>query len=95
MKVSTVGGRPNLNARFCPVDVTASVYKLCPRDMKATRLIANNALGSLSSLKNQKKDVTEMRKGTECGLGFDNFEAFEVGDQVQCYEVITEKRRLG
>lgn len=51
-------------------------------------------LGSITSLKNVKKDVTEMRKGTECGIGFDGWEGFEVGDQVQTYEVISEKRKL-
>lgn len=52
------------------------------------------SIGTLSSLKSQKKDVQEMRKGTECGLGFEDFTDFKVGDQVQCYEVISEKRYL-
>jgi translation initiation factor IF-2 len=51
-------------------------------------------IGTLSSLKNVKKDVAEMRKGSECGLGFDGFEAFEVGDLVQSYEEKFEKRTL-
>lgn len=46
----------------------------------------------LNSFKNIKKDVTEMRKGSECGMGFENWEAFEVGDQIQSFEEITEKR---
>lgn len=50
--------------------------------------------GLLTSLKNQKKDVTEMRKGTECGLGFEDFVDFRPNDQVQCYETIEEKRKL-
>lgn len=51
-------------------------------------------LGTLSSLKNVKKDVTEMRKGTDCGMGFNDWTAFQIGDQVQCYEEITERRTL-
>jgi translation initiation factor IF-2 len=51
-------------------------------------------VGTLSSLKNIKKDVTEMRKGTECGIGFAEWQGFKVGDQVQCYEETTEKRFL-
>ena len=51
-------------------------------------------IGSLSSLKNQKKDVTEVRKGGECGMGFEGFLAFQVGDGVQCYEEKSEKRKL-
>ena len=50
--------------------------------------------GTLSSLKNVKKDVTEMRKGTECGMSFENWTDFEQGDQVQCYEETSEKRAL-
>lgn len=50
--------------------------------------------GHISSLKNVKKDVTEMRKGSECGMGFDEWEAFEVGDQIQTYEERSEKRTL-
>ena len=48
----------------------------------------------MSSLKNVKKDVTEMRKGTECGMSFENWADFKVGDQVQTYEEIIEKRAL-
>ena len=50
--------------------------------------------GLLTSLKNQKKDVNEMRKGTECGLAFEAFDSFQPGDQVQCYETKEEKRKL-
>jgi len=51
-------------------------------------------LGMLQSLKHVKKDVTEMRKGTECGMAFENWEDFQQGDQVQCFEEIKEKRTL-
>lgn len=51
-------------------------------------------LGLISSLKNVKKDVTEMRKDTECGMGFDGWAGFDAGDHVQCYEEIHEKRYL-
>ncbi|KAM5444898.1 translation initiation factor IF-2 [Microsporum ferrugineum] len=50
--------------------------------------------GTLSSLKNVKKDVTEMRKGTECGMAFENWADFAVGDEIQTYEVVHEKRYL-
>ena len=35
-----------------------------------------------------------MRKGSECGIGFENWTDFKVGDQVQCYEEKVEKRTL-
>ncbi|KAJ5748182.1 uncharacterized protein N7511_009878 [Penicillium nucicola] len=50
--------------------------------------------GTIVSLKNLKKDVTEMRKDTECGIGFEEWSDFQVGDHVQCYEEIFEKRYL-
>ena len=35
-----------------------------------------------------------MRKGTECGMGFDDWTLFRPGDQVQSYEETAEKRTL-
>lgn len=35
-----------------------------------------------------------MRKGSECGLGFEDFTDFVVGDLAQCYEEKLEKRFL-
>ncbi|KAI5287117.1 hypothetical protein KEM54_006229 [Ascosphaera aggregata] len=50
--------------------------------------------GKINSLKNVKKDVNEMRKGTECGIGFEGFVDFKEGDQVQTFEERIEKRTL-
>ncbi|KAF1839756.1 initiation factor 2 [Decorospora gaudefroyi] len=50
--------------------------------------------GTISSLKNVKKDVEQMRKDTECGIAFEDWQDFHVGDRVQCYEESFEKRRL-
>ncbi|KAH0538037.1 hypothetical protein FGG08_005349 [Glutinoglossum americanum] len=61
------------------------------------RVLRNKGIiysGALVSLKNVKKDVLEMRKGGECGMGFEDWCGFKVGDQVQCYEEIVEKRFL-
>lgn len=58
------------------------------------RSVTNSGSGSISSLKNVKKDVTEMRKDTECGIAFEDWTEFAVGDQIQCYEEIFEKRHL-
>ena len=35
-----------------------------------------------------------MRKGTECGMSFEDWAEFKAGDQVQMYEEILEKRAL-
>lgn len=42
--------------------------------------------GKLSSIKQVKKEVNEMRKGTECGLSFDGFDDVREGDVVHCIE---------
>ncbi|KAJ5157403.1 Translation initiation factor IF-2 [Penicillium canariense] len=64
---------------------------------KKVRVIRGNETiydGTMTSLKNVKKDVTEMRKDTECGIGFEGWTEFAVGDHIQCYEEIFEKRHL-
>jgi translation initiation factor IF-2 len=54
----------------------------------------DSLLGTISSLKNQKKDVSEMRKGNECGISVEGWDAFQEGDQLQCYDETEEKRHL-
>lgn len=48
--------------------------------------------GKLETLKHLKKDVMEVKKGTECGFGFEEFQDFKVGDQVQAYEKVETPR---
>ncbi len=43
--------------------------------------------GEISSLKHEKDDVREVRTGFECGISFRNFNAFEVGDLIECFNV--------
>ncbi|TVY17994.1 Mitochondrial translation initiation factor IF-2 [Lachnellula arida] len=50
--------------------------------------------GSLGSLKNVKKDVMEMKNGSECGLSFTDWFDFQVGDKIQSYDQKEEKRYL-
>jgi translation initiation factor IF-2 len=35
-----------------------------------------------------KQDVTELRKGTECGLNLAGFDELQVDDVIQTYETI-------
>ncbi len=42
---------------------------------------------AVSSLKHEKDDVNQVRKGFECGIGLKGFQAFEVGDALECYIV--------
>ncbi|EPE26719.1 P-loop containing nucleoside triphosphate hydrolase [Glarea lozoyensis ATCC 20868] len=50
--------------------------------------------GAILTLKNVKRDVAEMKKGTECGISFEDWTDFETGDQIQTYEQKEEKRYL-
>ncbi len=43
--------------------------------------------GAVASLKQEKKDVNQIRTGFECGIGLKGFQDFEVGDALQCYIV--------
>lgn len=50
--------------------------------------------GELSSLKHFKDDVREIKAGNECGLSFEKFQDFRVGDVIEAYEIIKEKKTL-
>ena len=41
--------------------------------------------GNIGSLKHEKDDVLEVRKGFECGIGLKGFNEFEVGDIIECF----------
>jgi translation initiation factor IF-2 len=43
--------------------------------------------GNISSLKHLQEDVRELRAGFECGIGIKGFDAFEVGDSIECYNI--------
>lgn len=50
--------------------------------------------GKIDTLKHGKKDVSELGKGSECGIGLDGFDDVQVDDQIQTYDEIEEKRTL-
>lgn len=50
--------------------------------------------GELSSLKHFKEDVREIKAGNECGLSFEKFQDFRVGDVIEAYEILKEKKSL-
>ncbi|WP_279010181.1 translation initiation factor IF-2 [Synergistes jonesii] len=50
--------------------------------------------GDLSSLKHFKDDVREIKAGNECGLSFEKFQDFKVGDVIEAYEILKEKKAL-
>ena len=50
--------------------------------------------GKLSSLKHFQKEVPEITGSQECGIFFNGFEAFQVGDIVECYALEELPRTL-
>ena len=86
-----VGGRKKMKIAGCKIRNGVIGHGTRARVMRGEEKVYD---GTISSLKNVKKDVQEMRKGTECGMGFEGWEGFEVGDQIQTYEERSEKRTL-
>lgn len=61
------------------------------------RLIRNDVEiyeGRLASLKRFKDDVREVQAGYECGVMIENFNDIKVGDNIEAFEIIKEKRTL-
>ncbi|XP_006458242.1 hypothetical protein AGABI2DRAFT_199688 [Agaricus bisporus var. bisporus H97] len=58
---------------------------------KFARIVRDGSVihdGSLDTMRVLKKDVTEVRKGSECGLSFVNFADLREGDLIQMYQTI-------
>ncbi len=54
------------------------------------KVLRNNELafeGSLETLKRIKDEVSEVKAGTECGIKIKNYNAIEVGDLIEAYEL--------
>ena len=48
----------------------------------------------MSQLKRFKDDAKEVKDGTECGMGFANYQDIQVGDMVECFEIEEIAREL-
>ena len=63
---------------------------------KPIRVLRENVVifeGELESLRRFKDDVSEVRNGTECGIGVKNYDV-KVGDQIEVYDVKEVARSL-
>lgn len=49
---------------------------------------ADGCLGTIQTLRILKKDVTEVKKGLECGMSFHDFSDLRDGDLIQFYQEI-------
>jgi len=50
--------------------------------------------GTLSSLKRFKDDVREVDSGYECGMGIEGYNDIKVGDVIEAYKLVEQKRTL-
>jgi translation initiation factor IF-2 len=50
--------------------------------------------GGLSSLKRFKDDVREVDSGYECGLGIEGYNDIKIGDTIEAFRLVEEKRTL-
>jgi translation initiation factor IF-2 len=50
--------------------------------------------GKIASLKRFKDDAREVAAGFECGLGIEDFDDIQVGDQLEIFEIIQVARKL-
>ncbi len=67
------------------------------RRTRPIRVLRDNVViyeGELESLRRFKDDVSEVRAGTECGIGVKNYNDVKVGDQIECYERTEVARTL-
>lgn len=61
------------------------------------RVLRDNVViyeGELESLRRFKDDQSEVRKGTECGIGVKNYNDVKAGDQIEVFEVVQVAREL-
>ncbi|HEX7966255.1 MAG TPA: translation initiation factor IF-2 [Gammaproteobacteria bacterium] len=50
--------------------------------------------GALESLRRFKDDVSEVRAGTECGIGVKDYNDVQPGDKIECYERVEVARTI-
>ena len=61
------------------------------------RVLRDNVVifeGALESLSRFKDDVSEVRAGTECGIGVKNYQDVRVNDQIECFTRVEVARTL-
>ena len=67
------------------------------RRSKPIRVLRDNVVifqGELESLKRFKDDASEVRAGTECGIGVKGYNDIRAGDQIECFDRIEVARKL-
>jgi translation initiation factor IF-2 len=50
--------------------------------------------GTIKGLRRFKDEAREVQQGYECGISFESYQDFRVGDRIECYEVREVARRV-
>ncbi|MDX1345941.1 MAG: translation initiation factor IF-2, partial [Sedimenticolaceae bacterium] len=61
------------------------------------RVLRDNVVvfeGELESLRRYKDDVSEVKAGTECGIGVKSYNDVQAGDQIEVFERVEVAREL-
>lgn len=61
------------------------------------RVLRDNVViyeGELESLRRFKDDVSEVKSGTDCGIGVKNYNDVQAGDQIEVFERISVERKI-
>jgi translation initiation factor IF-2 len=61
------------------------------------RILRDNVVvftGKFASLRHYKDDVSEVKEGSECGIGLENFADIKPGDVIEAFEIQMEERKL-
>ena len=82
-KVGTIAG--------CYVQ-TGTVKRSASVNVIRNQIVIHN--GKITSLKRFKDDAREVAAGYECGIGLENFDDIQIGDQLEVIEVIEIARKL-
>src|SRR5574344_766282 len=100
-KEQVIGGVEVRNTFKVPkVGVIAGCYVTdgCVRRSSMINLIRDGIVkytGKITSLKRFKDDAKEVKAGFECGVGIENWQDLQVGDQLEAFEYVQVARKLG
>lgn len=67
------------------------------RRTSSIRLLRNNVVvfkGQINSLRRYKDEASEVRQGTECGIGIKDYQDIKAGDQIEAFEMVEVERKL-
>ncbi len=69
---------------------------LVTRDAKVRVLRGKSVVytGQIAGLRREKDDVKEVREGFDCGVTLKDFDAYEVGDLIEAFKMVSTKRLL-